>query len=128
MQSSKKKPRRPTREEAVTLLRYVWKDLDVPQREFAAATGLNQGSISKILNGTFRDVDGRAYKVWKYAKRRADKAGGYPGKAASAKGDARLTEKINEVWDRTAEGADALLKLLDAADLIQNRRGTQRTG
>lgn len=122
MQHSKKRQRMPRRDEALKVLNYVWKDLGVPQREFAAATGLKQGSISKILNGSFRDVDGRAYEVWKYASHRAKKAGYKPGRPTDAQADARLAHKINEVWDRTAEGADALIKLLDAAELIQKRR------
>jgi hypothetical protein len=122
MQNGKKRQRMATRDEALKVLRYVWKDLGVAQREFAAATGLNQGSISKILNGSFRDVDGRAYEVWKYATDRAKKAGYKPRQPTVAQVDARLAQKINQVWDRTAEGADALIKLLDAADQIQKRR------
>ena len=122
MQGRKKRQRIPTREEALKVFQYVWKDLKVPQREFAAATGLNQGSISKILKGSFRDLEGRAYQVWEYASDRARKAGYRPGQPSAAPGESRLAQKINDVWDRTPEGADALIKLLDAADLMQKRR------
>lgn len=126
MQKGKKSKRRPTRDEALKVLRYVWKDLKVPQREIATGTGLNQGSVSKILNGGFQEVEGRAYQVWKYANSRAEKAGYKAGPPTATKADSRLTAKISEVWDRTDEGADALIKLLDAADLMQKRRKTER--
>lgn len=126
MQDGKKRQRTPTRDEVLTVIRYVWKDLGVPQREFAQGTRLNQGSVSKILRGQFKAVEGRAYQVWEYAKHRADKAGGFKGQRQGDRADARLVEKIGKVWDRTEEGADALLKLLDAAALMQKRRRGER--
>ena len=112
----------PARQDVLAVFQYVWKDLEVPQREIAQETGLDQGSVSKILGGAFRNLQGRAYRLWKYAKRQADKAGYKAGKRSGGKIDLRLTEKINHVWDRTDEGAEALLKLLDAADMIQKGR------
>lgn len=113
----------PSRQEVLAVFQFVWKDLRVRQIEIARETKLDQGSVSKILRGAFSDLDGRAYVLWKYAKTRAEKAGFKPGKPPTAKVDPRLAEKISRVWDRTEEGAEALLKLLDAADLIQRRRG-----
>jgi len=124
MHKGNKQNRRPTRAEALAVFAYLWKDLDVKQSEIASDTGLDQGSVSKILNGSFRTVEGRAYQLWKYAKRRADKAGYKPRQPNATVVDERLMEKMRQVWDHTEEGTDALLKLLDAADLIQKRRKT----
>src|SRR5882672_5547956 len=112
----------PTRQDALAVFQFVRKELKVQQTKIARETGLDQGSVSKILRGSFGNLKGRAYRLWKYAKSRADKAGYRPGQASGGKTDTRLTEKINRVWDQTEEGAKALLKLLDAADLIQRRR------
>jgi transcriptional regulator with XRE-family HTH domain len=106
----------------LAVFKFVWKELKVQQTEIARETGLDQGSVSKILRGSFDSLKGRAYRLWKYAKGRADKGGYKPGQASGVKSDVRLAEKINRVWDQTEEGAKALLKLLDAADLIQRRR------
>lgn len=111
----------PSRQEVLEVFHFIWKNLDLAQTEIARGAGVDQGSVSKILNGSFRHLKGRAYRLWKYAKRRAEKAG-YKAARPGAKSDPRLMEKINRVWDRTDEGAEALLKLLDAADLIQKRR------
>lgn len=119
-----KQPKQPSRDEVLAVFNYVWKDLKLPQREIARDTGLDQGSVSKLLRGTFRKLDGRAYRLWKYAKAKADKAGYTPARASRTKVDHRLEEKISRVWDKTEEGAEALLKLLDAADLIQKRRSS----
>lgn len=125
MQTSKpQRPAPPSREEALAVFTFVRQKLGVKQREIGKETGLDQGSVSKLCKGNFRNVKGRAYRLWKYAKRRADKAGYQAGQPAEAKGDSRLAEKINRVWDQTEEGAQALLKLLDAADLIQKRGGS----
>lgn len=105
------------------LFRHIRDELHVRQREISAGTGINQGSVSKILRGSFKNLDGRAYQVWRYAKRRADEAGRYKlAQSTDDKVNARLAEKISKVWDRTEEGANALLKLLDAAELMQKRR------
>jgi hypothetical protein len=82
--------------------------------------------ISKILKGSFKGMEGRAYEVWKYANDRASKAGHGPRPLATRGADSRLAQRISEVWDRTPEGADALFKLLDAADLMQKRRKSER--
>ena len=119
-----KQPKQPSRDEVLAVFNYVWKDLKLPQREIACETGLDQGSVSKLLRGTFRKLDGRAHRLGKYAKAKADKAGYTPARASRTKADHRLEEKINRVWDKTEEGAEALLKLLDAADLIQKRRSS----
>ena len=112
----------PSREDVLAVFRFVWKELKVPQREIARETKLDQGTVSKLLRGSFRDLDGRAYQLWKYAKRRADNGGYKTSQTSSAKTDSRLVEKIKRVWDKTDEGAEALLKLLDAAEMIQTRR------
>lgn len=112
----------PTRQDVLAVFQFVRKELKVKHKEIARETGIDQGSVSKILRGSFDNLKGRAYRLWKYAKSRADRGGYKPGKASGAKTDARLAEKINRVWDQTEEGAKALLKLLDAADLIQRRR------
>lgn len=119
-----KQPSQPPREEVLAVFNYIWKELKLPQSEIARETGLDQGSVSKLLRGTFRKLDGRAYRLWEYAKVQADKAGYTPDKAGQINADRRLEEKINRVWDKTEEGAEALLKLLDAADLIQKRRSS----
>jgi len=120
------KRQKPTREEVLVLFKHIKENRDVLQREIAAGTGLHQGAVSKILNGHFQNVEGRAYQVWKYAKHRADKTGYKSERPDAGKADSRLTEKISKVWDRTEEGANALLKLLDAADLMQKRRRAER--
>ncbi|MBI3373763.1 MAG: hypothetical protein HY017_18725 [Betaproteobacteria bacterium] len=123
MQYGKKRlANKPAHQDVLAVFQFVWKDLNVPQAEIARETGLDQGSVSKILRGSFRNLEGRAYRLWKYAKSRADSAGYKAGKSSGGKTDPRLVEKINRVWDRTDEGAEALLKLLDAADMIQKRR------
>jgi len=125
MQSGKRKRGAPTRQEALALFQELRPKYGVRQREIADATGLNQGAVSKILKGAFRTVEGRAYQVWKYARQRAEKSAyGLPS-SIPGKADPRLAEKIAQVWDQTEEGANALLKLLDAADLIQKRRSSQ---
>ena len=125
MQHGKRKHHGPTRQEALALFQNLRPKYGVRQREIAAATGLNQGSVSKILKGSFKTVEGRAYQVWKYARQRAEKSPhGLPNQLLG-KTDPRLAEKVAEVWDRTEEGARALLKLLDAADLMQKRRSSQ---
>lgn len=121
-----KRPVPPSREEALAVFTFVRQKLGVKQREIGKATGLDQGAVSKLCKGNFRNVKGRAYRLWKYAKRRADKAGYQMGRPAEAQADSRLAEKINRVWDQTEEGAQALLKLLDAADLIQKRSSSLR--
>ena len=121
MQNSKQ-TRQPPREEVLAVFNYIWKELKLPQSEIARETGLDQGSVSKLLRGTFCKLDGRAYRLWEYAKTKAEKAGYTTDRTGRARADRRLEEKINRVWDKTEEGAEALLKLLDAADLIQKRR------
>lgn len=118
----RKVKRKPARPDVMAVFTFVWKNLKVQQSEIARETGLDQGSVSKILRGSFRKLEGRAYQLWKYAKSRAEKGGYKPGTPLKAKTDPRLEEKINRVWDQTEEGAEALLKLLDAAELIQKRR------
>jgi len=122
MQTSKRRPSKPTRDEALALFRELRPVYGVRQREIAADTGLNQGAVSKILKGSFKSLEGRAYQVWKYAKQRAEKHGYERPRRAVGKADPRLTEKVAQVWDQTEEGAKALLKLLDAANLMQKRR------
>jgi transcriptional regulator with XRE-family HTH domain len=124
MQPSKNKHRTPSHLEAVALFQELRANHGVRQREIAAATGINQGSVSKILRGSFKAVEGRAYEVWKYARQRVDKNQHDRSSQSLSKTDPRLTEKIDEVWDGTEAGARALLKLLDAADLMQKRRGS----
>jgi transcriptional regulator with XRE-family HTH domain len=120
MQSRKRNT--PTREEALALFKELRPTYGLLQREIAKGTGLNQGSVSKILGGSFKKLEGRAYQVWKYASQKAAERGYKPSRQPARKPDPRLTEKIAQVWDRTEAGANALLKLLEAADLIQKRR------
>lgn len=122
MQHRKRKRNIPTREEALALFKELRPTYGVLQTEIAAGTGMNQGSVSKILGGSFKKLEGRAYKVWKYASQEAAKRGYKPSRQPAGKPDARLTEKIAQVWDRTEAGTRALLKLLEAADLMQKRR------
>lgn len=126
----KGKPRKeqpPSRQEALAVFTFLRDNLGVLQREIAHGTGMDQGSVCKLLKGRFREVKGRAYRLWKYAKPLADKGGYEPGDAG-LKPDERLAEKLNRVWDRTEEGAKALLKLLDAAEMMQKRRDRRAPG
>src|SRR5262245_50700958 len=101
MQERRRKRRRPTHQEAVELFQDLRRKYGVRQREIAAATGLNQGAVSKILRGSFKTVEGRAYQVWKYASQRTGESQHERPSRRVNKADPRLTDKITEVWDRT---------------------------
>ncbi len=99
------------RDQMLAIIQTAWREKAFRQGEAAAELKIDQGQISKIVNGRFRRAAGNAAKLFEYANRRlAD---------AQQEGDAEtlraaLVKQLLATWDQTAPGAQSLMALLEA--------------
>jgi transcriptional regulator with XRE-family HTH domain len=77
--------------------------------ELAAATGIHQSQVSRLLRGQFRRVSPNVRKLLDYRPGAAKAPAGEEAKQAVIRAALRT-------WDETPEGARALVKLLRSVE------------
>ena len=87
------------------------------QQELAAASGVHQSQVSRILAGSVKRPSRNIDRLCNYAKSRRR-----PGRA-DRRGSAALPQVLagvlSRVWDGSEEHAHALVDLLEAVDRVQ---------
>lgn len=125
MESKKSKPKLPREPiavaEAVSLLARLGKR--VKQTDIAAATGVNQGQVSKLLRGQFKAVKGNALTLCKYAKMRLDSEDNPRGQ----KNVFDLPSWLSKVSDDSPQGIRLGLDVLDAIEALAAFRAHRGT-
>lgn len=78
------------------------------QKQLSEITGINQGNISRIINGTFKKANSDSIlRICKYAKIDINE----PLHKSPCEND-KITQAIKEVWDGSDESAHKIAKYL----------------
>lgn len=103
----------------------AWQRRLFTQEEVARHLKVNQGQISKILNGHFVRPTGHALRLFEYANSLSVDQPAPDAELQAMK--ARLIDKLMSAWDQSTQGARALEDLLDVArDLAATGRNGRR--
>lgn len=86
--------------------------------EIAAATGIHQSQVSRLLRGQFRRLSPNVRKLLAYRAQPARRAN--PRPPAQAK-EAVIRAALR-TWDSTPEGARALVRLLRSVESLRKPR------
>jgi len=94
------------------------------QLQIAAASGVHQSQISRILAGKARRESANVRKLCKYAISLRQGAGARTPAGPDSK--VAIDQAVMQVWDGSSEHASALVELLEAVDRVQ-RIGSRKT-
>lgn len=87
--------------------------------DIAKRLGVSQSQVSRACAGKFQSLSQSIMQICKFL----DVEVCLPGLAAEH--EERLTAGILRLWDKTPEGADRLLRLLEALDEVKRAQATE---
>jgi transcriptional regulator with XRE-family HTH domain len=96
----------------------------VSQLDIAAASGVHQSQISRILAGKARRESANVRKLCKYATSLRQGVGALT--VAGPESKVAIDQAVMRVWDGSSGHASALVELLEAVDRVQ-RIGNRKT-
>lgn len=109
-----------SRDEMATVIGKAWRTRAIKQKEACADLQINQGQFSRLVNGRFSTPKGHACRLFAYAKDRLHGSSGV-GNAELTTLHQKLNDQLMSAWDRTAEGAEAIGRILEGAALLGQR-------
>lgn len=87
--------------------------------DIANRLGVSQSQVSRACAGKFQSLSQSIMQICKFLGVEVS----LPGLAAEH--EERLSAGILRLWDKTPEGADRLLRLLEALDDVKRAQGTE---
>lgn len=114
----------PSAEEMHLYIRCAWENGVFSQAEAAAELGVDQGQVSKIVNGHFRRPGGHAARLFAYAKGRLEASGTFDtsrDRDGTQGMQNALIASLLSAWDGTTRGAEALIDILNGARQLQRQ-------
>lgn len=127
---------KPTREEREILLQKLREGIarsGISQADLAIASGVDPSQVSRILAGEFVTFASAVVRICKVLGVVADAAAPTP-KAAAARSAARqaswskVERAVRRLWDETPDGAERLVRVLDAIAAVRERSAASRLG
>lgn len=126
---------KPTQQEREILLRKLKEVVaarEISQADLARATGVDPGQISRILAGDFVTFAGAVVSICKVLGITPDAEGAKTGANTRAGSPpardlswSKVERAVKRLWDETPDGADQLVRVLDAIAAVKApvRRG-----
>lgn len=97
-------------------LRARFVELGMKQKAISEACGLNQGQVSRILNGRFKECKGHVARLCKYAEITIVPHTVDPSQNLT------LMQALRKVWDGSDKHAQAIAKVVLALSDIKSHR------
>lgn len=110
-------PKPPTLDEAKAILARL-KGREIGQKEISAATGIDQGHVSRLIRGDFKKVGGRALQLCRYVN---EEAAPEPVQLAINEIEKQIVEQALSLWDGSSASGLRVINLLNAIRSIAGK-------